>query len=148
MNRAATVERASTVQRLIAGLTDAARAATVADVRIGLGYNAVELTDERTGMAYTFRDQAQGGCSVFDALRPLTGRSAADLLPLLESRDVIEDGVGLACANALANRNHPAQVEGNILDHLAVEASGEEPDATVRSFLEGRLETGANLCDH
>lgn len=116
----ATIERTSTAKRLIAKLTDTARAATVVDVRIGLGYTAVELSDERTGVAYTFRDQAQGGCSVFHGLRPLVGRSAADLLPLLESPDAIEASVGLACANALANQHHPAQIEGDILDHLAV----------------------------
>lgn len=27
-------------------------------------------------------------------------------------------------------------------------ASAGEPDAIVRNFLDGRLETGANICDH
>ena len=116
----ATNERVSTAKRLIAVLTDGACAATVADVRIGLGYTAVKLADHRTGVAYTFRDQAQGGCSVFHGLRPLVGRSAAELLALLESRDVIEAGVGLACANALANHDGPAQLGGDVLEHLAI----------------------------
>ncbi len=120
MSRPTTSEDAGTARRLVVELTDAARAATVADVRIGLGYTAVRLADERAGVAFTFRDQAQGGCSVFRGLRPLSGRSAVDLLPLLESRDAIEAGVGLACANALANRHHPTQLEGDVLDHLAV----------------------------
>jgi len=110
----------STAHRLVAHLTAAAEKATVADTRIGLGYTAVALADGRTGVAYTFRDLARGGCSVFHGLRPLAGRPAADLLPLLTSRDVIEAGVGLACANALGNVHDPEQVEGDILDHLEV----------------------------
>lgn len=113
-------EGARTAQRLVAELKGFAREATVADVRIGLGYTAVKLADERTGVAYTFRDEAKGGCSVFEALRPLAGRSAADLLALLESTDAIEAGVGLACANALVNNRDSEQIKGDILDHLGV----------------------------
>jgi hypothetical protein len=105
MNADAPAVIGGTAKRLIAGLTNAAQAAVVDDVRIGLGYIAVKLADDRTGVAYTFRDQAQGGCSVFHGLRP-----------------------------------HDIQV--------VVGASGGDPDAIVRSFLDGRLETGANICDH
>ncbi|MBT3327858.1 MAG: DUF364 domain-containing protein [Gemmatimonadales bacterium] len=101
-------------------LSAAAREVAVADVRIGLGYTAVLLADGRTGVAYTFRDEARGGCSVFTGLRPLSGRPAADLLALLESHDAIEAGVGLACANALANRNEIEHLKGDILEHLDV----------------------------
>jgi len=120
MNADAPAVTGATAKRLIAGLTNAAQTVVVDDVRIGLGYTAVKLAGDRTGVAYTFRDQAQGGCSVFHGLRPLVGRSAADLLPLLESPDAIEAGVGLACANALANHDDPAQLGGDILDHLAI----------------------------
>jgi uncharacterized protein (DUF4213/DUF364 family) len=112
--------KAPVSHRLAAHLAGAAREATVADVRIGLGYTAVELTDGRTGVAYTFRDQAQGGCSVFHGIRPLAGRSASDLLSLLDSRDAIEAAVGLACGNALANRTEPGQFAGDVLEHLEV----------------------------
>jgi hypothetical protein len=71
-------------------------------------------------VAYTFRDLARGGCSVFTGIRPLAGRPAADLLVLLESRDAIETGVGLACANALANRDELGCSEGDILEQLEV----------------------------
>jgi hypothetical protein len=113
-------------------MASAARAAIVADVRIGLGYTAVRLADGRTGVAYTFRDLARGGCSVFDGLRPLVGRSAADLLALLESDDAIEAGVGLACANALANRDEPGQVDGDVLGRI--ELRPEDDVAMVGHF--------------
>ncbi len=112
--------RGSVVGRLLEGLADDARAATVAEVRVGLGYTAVALSDARTGVAFTFNQEAHGGCAVFDGLRPLAGRRAAELLPLAASRDVIEAAVGLACANALANQPRPAQLGGDVLDHLAV----------------------------
>jgi hypothetical protein len=132
MNNQGLLDSRSTAQRLVAHLADAAREVTVADVRIGLGYTAVKLADGRTGVAYTFRDQAQGGCSVFNGIRPLSGRAAADLLALLESHDVIEAGVGLACANALANRNEPGHLTGDILEHLEVRP--EDDVAMVGNF--------------
>lgn len=104
--------------RIVNDLLDEAREVGVADVRIGLGYTAVVLDDGRAGVAYTFRDLAQEGCSVFNGIRPLSGRAAADLLVLLESRDAIEAGVGLACANALVNRDDAGQLDGDVLDHL------------------------------
>jgi uncharacterized protein len=104
--------------RLVGLLRDEAREVCVADVRIGLGYTAVALVDGRAGVAYTFRDLAVGGCSVFHGIRPLAAKPAADLLGFLESPDAIEAGVGLACANALANRDGAGRLDGDILDHL------------------------------
>jgi len=109
---------ATVATRIVRGLIDSAREARVSDVRIGLGYTAVRLADGRTGVAFTFRDQARGGCSVFSGIRPMSARPAADLLALLESREAIEAGVGLACANALANRDDAVYLDGDILDHL------------------------------
>ncbi|MBN1946902.1 MAG: DUF364 domain-containing protein [Bradymonadales bacterium] len=106
--------------RIVPCLIDLAREVRVRDVRIGLGYTAVMLETGQTGVAYTFRDLARGGCSVFRGIRPLVSRSAADLLPLLQSADVIEAGVGLACANALANRDHDDYLDGDVLDHLGL----------------------------
>jgi len=104
--------------RIVGLLIEEARETGVSDVRIGLGYTAVVLADGRTGVAYTFRDLAAGGCSVFHGTRPLASRPAADLLRYLESPDAIEAGVGLACANALVNRDAAGWLDGDILDHL------------------------------
>jgi uncharacterized protein (DUF4213/DUF364 family) len=106
--------------RIVACLLDAAREVQVADVRIGLGYTAVMLEDHRLGLAYTFRDGARGGCSVFNGLRPIAGRPAAELLALLDSPDLIEAGVGLACANALGNRASGELLDGDLLDQLEI----------------------------
>lgn len=92
--------------------------AVVSDARIGLGYTAVVLDDKRGGVAFTFREEAKGGCAVFQKLRPLSGRHSSELVALLPSDDPIEAAVGLACANALVNVGHPGLREGDILKHL------------------------------
>jgi tRNA-Thr(GGU) m(6)t(6)A37 methyltransferase TsaA len=112
--------RTSIAARIVNHLLDAARDVRVSDVRIGLGYTAVSLADGRTGLAFTFRNEAQGCCSIWNGARPLHGAATADLLPLLESQDPIEAAVGLACANALANQDRPGLVEGEVVDHLGL----------------------------
>jgi hypothetical protein len=138
MNEERVFDPPTTARRLVARLADAARNAVVAKVCIGLGYTAVELADGRTGVAYTFRDQARGGCSVFNGIRPLAGRPAADLLALLESSDAIEVGVGLACGNALANRDEHAWPGGDILEHLDVGPGETSPWSATSARSSGR----------
>lgn len=91
---------------------------SIADVRIGLGYTGVMLDDGRAGLAYTFRNEAGHGCSVFHRLRPLSGKSASELISMLPSDDPIEAAVGLACANALVNGEDAEFQDGDILDRL------------------------------
>jgi uncharacterized protein (DUF4213/DUF364 family) len=91
----------------------------LADVRIGLGYTAVTLDDGSVGVAYTFRENAGMGCSVFTGRRPLAGRTTTEILGYLGSKDGVECTVGLAVANALANRPRPDQREGDILHILS-----------------------------
>ena len=93
----------------------------VGDVRIGLGYTAVMLEDENVGVAYTFRDNAAAGCSIFVGQRPLAGGTTTEILEYLGSSDGVESTVGLAVANALANRPHPDQQEGDILELLPLD---------------------------
>lgn len=95
----------------------------VADVRIGLGYTSVLLEGGSLGVAYTFRDQAKGGCTAFHGLRPLASRPASDLLPLISSADPIEAGVALACANAVANGKAKGLVPGDTLECVEVRPS-------------------------
>jgi len=99
---------------------DRAWEARVIEVRIGLGYTAVLLTDRRMGVAYTFRAETGPGCSVLSGMLPLAGRPARELLVLLGSSDPIEAAMGLACANALSNGAAEEYSEGDILDHLDI----------------------------
>lgn len=120
------------VGRILKNLLDRAQGVRVADVRVGLGYSAVQLDDGNLGVAFTFTDQARGGCTVFHGMRPLASRPASDLLSLLASADPIEAGVGLACANALANRKGIGAVDGDVLDR--VELGPQDDVAMVGHF--------------
>ncbi len=75
----------------------------VTDVRIGLGYTAVQLDTGSVGLAYTFRDKAESGCSVFHGKRPLAGSPVRDILQYISSNGLLERTLGLAAANALFN---------------------------------------------
>jgi len=108
-------------QRLTNHTLDLADKIRVRDVRIGLGYTAVCLEDGRIGVAYTFREEANSGCTVFNGLRPLAGRRASELIRLFESPDRISSAVALATVNALKHLNQTDFLSGDILDHLQLE---------------------------
>ncbi len=103
---------------LLEHLESKAEGHTVIDVRVGLGYTAARLDDDAVGVAFTFRDEFSGGCSVFGHGRPLAGRPAQELLAYLNSPSTLETAVGLATANALFNRRRPEFLSGDILDIL------------------------------
>jgi hypothetical protein len=96
------------------------RSQPVLDLRIGLGYTAALLEDGNAGVAYTFREEASAGCSVFVGKRPLAGSDAFELLDYLGSVDGVESTVGLAVVNALCNRSASGQDEGDVLDLLPI----------------------------
>ncbi len=93
------------------------------DVRIGLGYTAVKLADDRAGVAYTFTEGLRGGCSIFTGKNPLAGLPAGELLAYLDSSDPVEVAVGLATANALANNTPENPVYGDVLEELDLRPS-------------------------
>ena len=108
-----------------------ARAAdcTIADVRIGLGYTAVQLDNGSVGLAYTFRENVCQGCSVFQGRRPLASAAVRDIVHYIASSDMLERTVGLAAANALFNTAEAVAAsdgwacnEGDLLDVLELSA--------------------------
>lgn len=105
-------------KKIIQALLEKGKEERIRDVRIGLGYTAVQLESGGTGVAFTFRQDLPGGCSVFRGLRPLSGRPAADLLFLLDSDEKVEVSVGLATVNALANPDLSEVQEQDILSVL------------------------------
>ena len=97
-----------------------AKGRIVSDVRLGLGYSAVQLDDDSVGAAYTFRDAFSGGCSVFHGKLPLNGQPADEIIPLIDSTDLLEATVGSAAVNALTNRHRAGQSNGDVLDALDI----------------------------
>ena len=75
----------------------------VADVRIGLGYTGVQLDNGRCGLAFTFRQEARGGCCAFREAGTLAGKLASEVAWCATSPDVITAAVGLATLNALTD---------------------------------------------
>lgn len=108
----------SVVHHIVDRLLPTAGDVILADARVGLGYTAVLLQDGRAGLAFTFRQQAVGGCSVFRRRRPLAGSRIADLLALATCTDPLEAAIGLACANALINSPSESTSEGDVLERL------------------------------
>lgn len=98
-------------------LTPKAQKHNIKEVRIGLGYTAVQLDNGKVGLAYTFRDHAGTSCNVLQGQLPLVGKRADQLLNHLGSANLIESAVGLATANALIERQ-PDTVPMDILDYL------------------------------
>jgi uncharacterized protein (DUF4213/DUF364 family) len=92
----------------------------VADVKIGARYTAVMLEDGNVGVAYTYRSDGLADPSLLAGRPSAIGQSTPQVLQYLESADGLERTVGLAVANALANRRSAGQQEGDILHVLSV----------------------------
>ena len=101
-------------------LTHLAKGVSVKDVRIGLGYTAVQLENGQTGVAFTFHEGMTRGYAIFKGLHPLSERDALELLALLDSTDKIEMAVALATANALSNTIQEDLREGDIMEYLNI----------------------------
>jgi uncharacterized protein (DUF4213/DUF364 family) len=92
----------------------------VRDVRIGLVYTAVLLDTGQLGVAFTFRGDSKGGCSVFKGIRPLAGKKASEMLAMFDSTDRVESAVALATSNALSNIMNENPLEGDTLEYLDI----------------------------
>jgi len=111
-----------TVQkRLIDYVMPQAEQATIADVRIGLGYTAVRLDSGHAGVAWTPRETA-AGCTHLRSAGTLTGHRAPEILALLaDERSALSRAVGLAAANALlAAVPLPAAIHEEVVSSLGV----------------------------
>ncbi|MBW1798428.1 MAG: DUF364 domain-containing protein [Deltaproteobacteria bacterium] len=92
----------------------------IRDIRIGLVYTAVLLDNGQLGVAYTFRGDSKGGCSLFKGIRPLAGKKASEMLAMLDSTDKVESAVALATSNALSNIMNEDPLEGDTLEYLDI----------------------------
>jgi uncharacterized protein (DUF4213/DUF364 family) len=92
----------NTIQkRIINYLKPISKGLTSTDVRIGLGYTSVRLSNGNIGLAWTAESTAES-CTHEMQAGTLTGRTALDLLEMLASEiDPLSRSVGLASANAL-----------------------------------------------
>ena len=98
----------------------------VTDVRIGLGYTAVEIDGHDVGLAYTFRQDAGHTCTAMKMAGELSGKPAGRLISFLEGGDVISSAVGLATLNALLQKGLPTSAEEDFFSLMAL-----QPDERV-----------------
>jgi uncharacterized protein (DUF4213/DUF364 family) len=99
----------STIQKkMIDYIVPLAQSAKVADVRVGLGYTAVQLQSGHVGLCWTPGNEARC-CTHLTQAGTLTDRPAIELLGMLaDSEHALSRAVGLAAANALlAGLPHP-----------------------------------------
>lgn len=118
----------------------------VREVRIGVGYAAVALHKDLTGLAAVIRENLAPHCGVVAKAGKLSGMPASELLGyLINSRNSVEMALGLATANAVLSAQAP-QEESDTL--ALMDLSSKDHVAMVGLFrpLVNRIEqTGAKL---
>lgn len=117
-------------QRLKACLAKRANEHVVVDLRIGARYCAVMLDDGGCAVASVCPEHCgesrsaptrpawSPGLPASEGLCASEGLPASDLLASLGSENPVESALGLAAANALANRTNYLHIGGDILDVL------------------------------
>jgi uncharacterized protein len=118
----------------------------VREVRIGVGYAAVALDENHTGLAAVIRENLAPHCGVVAKAGTLSGMPASELLMyLVNGRNSVEKALGLAVANAVLRTQAPREES----DTLALmDLSSKDHVAMVGLFrpLVPRIEqTGAKL---
>jgi hypothetical protein len=97
--------------RLVEHLLPLAENAVVTDLRLGLGYSAVQLDAKSVGVSWSPKSTGHA-CTVFTAAGTIVGRPAPELLRWLEDAEHPWNRViGLATANAILNHHHVPMTE-------------------------------------
>lgn len=110
-------------QRLLTTLAPAAAGLTIDEVRIGLGYTAVRLSNGQAGLAWTPPSKG-GACTHLHSAGTLAGSPAEDLLAGLMNERPVMRTLGVATANALlAAKPHPDAKTVAALEPLAITAN-------------------------
>jgi uncharacterized protein len=102
-------------------LSSSAKHASIKDVRIGLGYTAVQLDSGHAGVAGTPEEQS-ASCTHFGGAGTLAGSPAIKLLALIaDESSALARAIGLATANAiLASMPRPSALDEEVIASLHV----------------------------
>ncbi len=106
------------LERLVAEGLRRADGRALRDVRVGIGYTAVELEDGSSGVAYTFRNELGGRCGVLAQAGELIGQDAATIMEWLGSDALVRAAIGLATINAATVRDSGDWPTGNVIEEL------------------------------
>lgn len=96
---------------------------TIVDVRAGLGYTCVLLSDGGCGLAYTFRNDLGACCGSMNSAGKLIGMNVEEVIPWLLEDNRLKAAIGLATANAIFNINTESYGHGNVVDEISIDAS-------------------------
>jgi len=97
------------VESLVEHGLSLSRGERIAEIRVGLGYTAVKLESGKAGVGAMLRYLVDGGgCSLLPYAGTLAGKEAAEMVPMLGSKNIVEASIGLATVNALAQWEGPA----------------------------------------
>jgi len=104
------------LQELINAVEDKAASKTIEDLRIGLCYTGVLLSDGHLGLAYTFKSPHSNTCCVRIESGSFKGKRATEVIRCSLSDNLLESSIGIATINALANQTVEEVIEGDVLD--------------------------------
>lgn len=96
----------------------------VKDVRAGLGYTCVMLSDNSCGLAYTFRNELGQCCGILGTAGNLIGIGVNKIIPWAKDSNRLKAAIGLAAINAVTNESGRAWETGNVLEAIKIEPSG------------------------
>lgn len=105
-------------ERLIETTGPASAGLTFTDVRLGLGYSCVELSNGSMGIAWTPDKRQSGSCTHLRHAGSIVGREAGEVLSWLNSDNMLERALGLATFNAVNSASERTYVEGEAISLL------------------------------
>jgi uncharacterized protein (DUF4213/DUF364 family) len=93
----------------------------IQDVRIGLGYTAIQNSAGGLGLAYTFRNYLPNRCSIVKEAGNLIGKDVIEIANLfLDKENLINASLGLAAINSIAKPENDGVFEGDILEAINI----------------------------
>lgn len=107
--------------KLISAARPLCNRARIRDIRIGLGYTCVELSDGRAGLAATPRLEPHGSCTKLRSAGTLLGMQADELLEDLACSIPLQRAVALAVCNALNMEVQREYIRKEALELLGIQ---------------------------
>ena len=103
------------IHEIISTLGEKASTHIIEELRVGLCYTAVLLTNGQVGLAYTFRRSQLSSCNAQLEAGTMRGKNAGEVMRLACSEDLVASSIGIATINALANPETSEFIDGDVL---------------------------------
>ena len=110
----------SILQEIVGSIEKKTHNKKVEDLRIGLCYTSVLLSNGQLGLAYTFHSRQSPPCKNSLEAGSIKGKDTAEVIRYALSDNLLESSVGLATVNALVNQQIENAIEGDILDVISL----------------------------